>query len=142
MRRSRSGRYRREQGGGRARGVGLREQPEVVQLKKDMASLSHNLNIIKASSESITLPPMGNKGHQVQVETNVGVKNILVNQMRTELARMYPEGVSPTLMEIIKRGEDKIDKRNTLIHIADVYGWEVACRAKTPNNRRGKSRPS
>ena len=39
---------------------------------------------------------------------------------------MYPEGASPTLLEIIKRGEDKIDKRNTLIHIADVYGWEVA----------------
>ena len=125
-RRSRSGRYRREQRRGRARGMGRRVQPEVVQLKKDMASLSHNLNIIKASSETITLPPMGHKGHQTQVEINVGLRHILVNQMRTELARMYPEGVSPTLMEIIKRGEDKINKRNTLIHIADVYGWEVA----------------
>ena len=119
-------RFRREQRQERGRVEGSGNQTEVVQLKKDLAALAHNLSIIKASSESISLPPMGQKGHQVQVETNVAIRNVLVNQMRAELARLHPEGVAPTLMETIKRGEDLINKRNTIIHIADVCGWEVA----------------
>ena len=88
--------------------------------------MTHKLNILKASAESVTYPPMTIKSHQAQVEHNVGVKNIFVHEMRTELSRLFPEGAPLNLMEIIKKGEQKIDKRCKLIQIADVYGWPVA----------------
>ena len=117
-RRSHSVREGREQREGRRENANRQEQPEVSQIKKDLASVSYNLNVLKASSESATLPPMVLKAHQAQIEHNVIIKNILVHEMKTELARSFQNEVPPILMEIIKKGEQRIDKRNKLVRMA------------------------
>ena len=99
---------------------------EVSQIKRDLASVSQNLKILKASSESTNLPPMVLKAHQVQVEHNIQVKNVLIHELRTELTRLFKDEMPANLTEIINKGEQKIDKRNQIIHIADVHGWQVA----------------
>ena len=102
------------------------DRSELFQMKRELAVLNHNLSIVKASSESAALPLMGHKGHQKQVETNEKIKKVLVNQVRAELASLHPEGVPPSLLATIKKGEDLINRRNSIIHIADGYGWEIA----------------
>ena len=124
--RSNSGREQRDQEGRRGDNVNGQGNAELNQLKRELASMSFNLNILKASSESWTMPPMTQKAHQAQVEHNMAVKKIYVHELKTELARMYQNVVPPNLEEIIQKGELKIDYRNKLIQIADVYGWQVA----------------
>ena len=103
------------------------ETTGVVQRVRESASRSHSPNILKASSVDYSKrPPLTLKTHQIQVEHNVAIKKVCVQDMKKELAKAYQDEVPPSMMEILKKGEQIIDNRIKLIHIADVYGWEVA----------------
>ena len=75
-----------------------------------------------SSSELVSYPPMTKHNHLMQMDFNQNVKGILVNEVK---ARLFPAGAPVNLVEIIKKGEDELNKRCKDIALADgsPYGW-------------------
>ena len=120
--RSRSGEVSRSRDRGDRREGG--REIELEGMRREVEELQRKMSAISAS-ESVSYPPMTKHNHQMQMEFNMSVKGILVNEVKAELARLFPAGAPVNLVEIIKKGESELNKRCKDIALADgsPYGW-------------------
>ena len=109
--RSRSIRDKRSLRNGRVEKEVRQTRTEVAQLRKEVASVAHNVNVLKAISESTTRTPRTQQAQQDQEEHYATTQGILGPEMKTDLARRFQDEADLTLKEIIKKGKQQIDKR-------------------------------
>ena len=97
----------------------------VQEMKEEMKEMQRKIDSMSAVSEVMVYGNMVKKNHQQQMDFNLGVKSIQVNEMRTELSRTFPTGIPARMMDILSKGEKKVDLRCKMIAIADSseFGW-------------------
>ena len=94
-------------------------------MRNQLAELQKKVTMMAMAASDSQFPEMTKTNHIEQMKFNSAIKNVLVNEMKAELGRLFADSAPDSLLDIIKKGEKDINFRMKCIAIADYYtgGW-------------------
>ena len=103
-------------------------QQEELRLLEEVRDLKRVVSTLQAKSGRPSFPTMQRKNHQEQMKVLEEIRGTAVDEVRSEMARVFPNGGPPSVEAIVEKSEKLINFRCKVIAFADSsnLGWAAA----------------
>ena len=103
-------------------------QQEEQRLADEVRDLRRVVSSLQAKERRPTYPTMQRKNHAEQMKVLEEIRKLAVDDMKAELARVFPQGGPPSVDAIVEKTEEAINFRCKVIAFADSsnLGWAAA----------------